>query len=224
MAETIAKIKVRQGNLADLPILSPGEQGYALDANRMFVGNLVATLGSGTGSQTEFGCSVDLDIVPVYEVRVNGSVVNPAEYTIDNSGTVISFAAAPALGESVELAYNTEILTYQPDREDDVPTEVTLEAPSTTIPQLAIDQTRYNNGEIKYSIRDDINGHVRTGTVTFALMNGTARLSDNYVVCDDAHLPHEFSGTWNGDVYTFNATTTSTEEVTLTFITNLWKS
>ena len=224
MAETIAKIKVRHGNLADLPILAPGEQGYATDVNRMFIGNVVANLGSGTGSQYEFGCPVDLDIVPVYEVRVDGTSVNPANYTIDNSGKVVTFITAPASGETVELAYNTEILTYQPDREDDVPTEVTLESPSTTIPQLAIDQTRYNNGEIKYSIRDSINGHVRTGTLTFALLNGNANLSDSYVVCDDAHIPHVFGGSWNGDVYTFNTTTTSTEEVTLTFITNLWKS
>lgn len=40
----ISKIQVRTGNIADLPVLSPGEFGYATNTKRLFIGNLLSTL------------------------------------------------------------------------------------------------------------------------------------------------------------------------------------
>ena len=35
----VAKLLNRQGNLTDLPLLDPGELGYAKDVKRLFIGN-----------------------------------------------------------------------------------------------------------------------------------------------------------------------------------------
>jgi hypothetical protein len=40
----ISKIQVRTGSIADLPVLSPGEFGYATDTERLFIGNVGGTL------------------------------------------------------------------------------------------------------------------------------------------------------------------------------------
>ena len=54
MANVVAQIKVRQGNLADLPILEPGEFGYALDRQRLYIGNNPTPSQAGDGSTVAF--------------------------------------------------------------------------------------------------------------------------------------------------------------------------
>ena len=44
-----SKIRVRQGNFADLPVLDPGELGYAKDSRRLFIGNDTVNVGTGNG-------------------------------------------------------------------------------------------------------------------------------------------------------------------------------
>ena len=50
---TVAQIKVRQGNLSDLPILATGEFGYATDVQRLYIGNTPLTQ-TANGSDTIF--------------------------------------------------------------------------------------------------------------------------------------------------------------------------
>jgi hypothetical protein len=60
MSETIvSKIILRRGALADLPILAPGEQGYATDARRLFIGN-DPVVRYGNGTTTTFNFAVDI--------------------------------------------------------------------------------------------------------------------------------------------------------------------
>jgi hypothetical protein len=55
MADTrVSKIKVRQGNFADLPMLDAGELGYATDNQRLFVGNPQIAVGTGNGVADTF--------------------------------------------------------------------------------------------------------------------------------------------------------------------------
>ena len=55
MAETrISKIRHRQGNFSDLPVLDPGELGYAKDVRRLFIGNDTVSVGTGNGVLTSF--------------------------------------------------------------------------------------------------------------------------------------------------------------------------
>ena len=44
-----SKIRVRQGNFSDLPVLDPGELGYAKDSRRLFIGNDTVNVGTGNG-------------------------------------------------------------------------------------------------------------------------------------------------------------------------------
>ena len=50
MANVVAQT-LRQGNLADLPILEPGEFGYALDRQRLYIGNNPTPSQAGDGQQ-----------------------------------------------------------------------------------------------------------------------------------------------------------------------------
>jgi len=127
-------------------------------------------------------------------------------------------------GDEITVKYNTEILTYQPDKEFDETQKMTLSGSSTgsLINAIVIDETRYNNAEIKYSLRDGTN--VRTGTLTVSLLGTTFNIMDNYVSNDDDALPHIFNGTLSNGIFTLNYTTTSNTTVDFTFVTNYWKS
>ena len=62
MADTrISKIQIRRGTIADLPILSPGEFGYATDTQRLFLGNEEYTVGTGNAAQTVFQVPTGVD-------------------------------------------------------------------------------------------------------------------------------------------------------------------
>ena len=49
-----SKIRVRQGNFADLPVLDPGELGYAKDSRRLFIGNDTVNVGTGNEVSVNF--------------------------------------------------------------------------------------------------------------------------------------------------------------------------
>ena len=140
---TVSKIQVRKGNLADLPILDAGELGYATDKKRLFIGNVAPATITANGSDVDFSFGVDLDNlrgvdgVP-YLVTVDDADAS-GQYTITNSGSTITFGSAPANNAVIKLQYNTELLTYIPDRGDDNVTSVSLDttggavtAPPTT--------------------------------------------------------------------------------------------
>ena len=72
MADTrISKIRVRQGNLADLPVLDPGELGYAKDSRRLFIGNDVVSVGTGNGVLTDFTLPLALSKPVITTVSVS---------------------------------------------------------------------------------------------------------------------------------------------------------
>jgi hypothetical protein len=73
MADTrISKIKVRQGNFADLPLLDSGEFGYALDTQRLFIGNSQINVGTGNGVKISY-------VVPTTLASNNVKVVLSAD-------------------------------------------------------------------------------------------------------------------------------------------------
>ena len=165
----IAKQRVRTGNLVDLPILSIGEQGYATDSRRMFIGNPAITL-AGDGEQQAFNFGVDLEGTYRYEVYVDGATVN--NYTITDDGETVNFTTPPGPGTDVTLKYNTEILTYEPDRNTDVARKVTLPPVSqvTPIAEVNIDMYTSDNIELKYSLRGT--DGIRNGVITITAARG----------------------------------------------------
>lgn len=226
MPETItAKQLIRTGNLVDLPILDAGEQGYATDANRLFIGNTSISQ-TGDSETVEFNFGVDLDLVYKYVVTVDGAEVT--NYTVDNF--VIEFAEAPA-AVPIVLYYNTEQLTYVPDREDDPTRKLTLYSTAgatQTIDAVTIDYNRYDNCEITYSIREVLSGNSRLGKLNISLNNNnTATIDDQYTVTNDDLLPHVFGvsvPTSPDTVFTLQYSTTSEAQVEFSYKTNYWSS
>ena len=124
MASVVAQIKVRQGNLADLPILQPGEFGYATDVSRLYIGNVPPTPQAGDGTTTIFtfsGIDTDSDGTTdnnatldfgnklTYAVYLDDGTTetlqqNGTDYTTQDSS--ITFTTAPASGTSVKVYYN----------------------------------------------------------------------------------------------------------------------
>ena len=111
MANVVAQIKVRQGNLADLPILEPGEFGYALDRQRLYIGNNPTPSQTGDGSERVFsfplidtdsdGTTTNNAVLEfgnkmTYAVYVDDTLQSPSTYTANDS--TITFTPAPAVG------------------------------------------------------------------------------------------------------------------------------
>lgn len=239
MAETIiSKIVLRRGNLADLPILEPGEQGYATDARRLFIGNEpVVRYGDGTtkifsfatdlGSQTSPTTVVDTLLDYKYAITINGvDQQKDADYYIRNDGKQIEFTSAPVVGAVIKLSFNTELLTFTPDREDDPTIRVMLPGSATEqqLPELTIDRTRYDNCTINYTMICNNNVNMRKGTINIGLMPTTHTISDQYDTMDDVKLPHAFSIVDNGDFAVLAYTTTDPDQASFSFKTNFWKS
>ena len=104
MATTrISKIRHRQGNFTDLPVLDPGELGYAKDVRRLFIGNDTVNVGTGNGVLTQFTIPLALSKPNITTVSVAGSAVNASTYTI--SGTTLTFASAPLNGQQIDIRY-----------------------------------------------------------------------------------------------------------------------
>ena len=123
MASVVAQMKVRQGNLADLPILQPGEFGYATDVSRLYIGNVPPTPQAGDGTTTIFtfsGIDTDSDGTTdnnatldfgnklTYAVYLDDGTnetlqQNGTDYTTQDSS--ITFTTAPASGTSVKVYY-----------------------------------------------------------------------------------------------------------------------
>tara|TARA_X000001036_G_C20547672_1_gene753020 strand:+ start:49 stop:708 length:660 start_codon:yes stop_codon:yes gene_type:complete len=174
MATTrISKIKVRQGNFADLPVLDPGELGYAKDSRRLFIGNDVASIGTGNGVLTDFTIPLALSKPNITTVLVAGSAVNASTYTI--SGTTLTFASAPT-GE-ITVGFNSEI-----DIVSDVtlPSEISLPANGSNAPTgFSVDTTLYNIVVMDYTLESTNGvriGQLRFGTDTSA---STSTIADN---------------------------------------------
>ena len=175
MATTrISKIKHRQGDLANLPILDPGELGYAKDVRRLFIGNDVVSVGTGNGVLTDFTIPLALSKPVITTVSVAGTAQNASTYTI--SGTTLIFASAPT--GAITVGFNSEI-----DIVSDVtsPSEISLAANGSAADTgFQVDTTLYNSVIMDYSL-ESTNG-VRVGQLRFATDTSasTSTIGDNY--------------------------------------------
>ena len=177
MADTrISKIKVRKGNFAALPMLDPGEVGYATDNQRLFIGNTTVNVGTGNGVITTF---VVPNTIPypngVIAVFDGGTQVNAADYSI--LGTTLTFATAPT--GAVTVNFNSEISL---ERHETYPSSIQLPANgNNTATGFSIDTTSYNIVIIDYTLAS-ANG-VRVGQIRMATDNSglnLAAIDDNY--------------------------------------------
>ena len=176
MADTrISKIKVRQGNFADLPMLDPGEVGYATDNQRLFIGNTTVNVGTGNGVITTF---VVPNTIPypngVIAVFDGGTQVNAADYSI--LGTTLTFATAPT--GAVTVNFNSEISI---ERHETYPSSIELPANGNNAATgFSVDTALYNIAIIDYTL-ESTNG-VRVGQIRMATDTSasTSAIDDNY--------------------------------------------
>ena len=100
---TIVKSQIRRGPIADMPVLSPGELGFATDENRLFIGTdaIQGTLNTSASDSTvavlQFSelyngnvkeIDLEADNAHVYEFSANGTTVNMG--TVQINDTVVT--------------------------------------------------------------------------------------------------------------------------------------
>ncbi len=175
MADTrISKIKVRQGDFSDLPVLDPGEIGYAKDVRRLFIGNDTVNVGTGIGVLTQWIVPIALSQPNIITVFVDGSPVNAADYSI--VGTTLTFASAPT--GVITVGFNSEI---EIDRDQTQIDQIQLAANATTSDTgIAVDTTTHNIAIIDYTL-ESTNG-VRVGQIRMAtdVSASTSTIDDSY--------------------------------------------
>ena len=141
MASVVAQIKVRQGNLADLPILQPGEFGYATDTSRLYIGNVPPTAQAGDGTTTIFTFNqIDTDS--------DGTTDNNA--TLD-FGDKITYAVYLDDGTNDGEAYSAVSVSAETSSVNDVSVSVSAETSLTDALDLGLAYTSLNEGD------DDMN-------------------------------------------------------------------
>ena len=175
MAETrISKIRHRQGNLADLPVLDPGEIGYAKDVRRLFIGNDTVSVGTGNGVHTVFTLPLALSKPVITTVFVAGSAVNASQYTL--SGTTLTFASPPT--GAITVGFNSEIDVIS---DQTIPSVISLPASGNNADTgFQVDTSAYNVVIMDYTIENNngvIIGQLRFGTDTVA---STSTIDDQY--------------------------------------------
>jgi hypothetical protein len=226
MADITAKITVRQGAIAQLPRLSPGEFGMATDVNRLFIGSKVHTA-TGDGSTTEFTFGVDLDKVAedqaynLYYIDIDGNdQTYNSDYTVDNFK--VTFTTAPANGAVITFTYNSEVmLTTPPEGIIDVPVDVEVSSGALTnqpFPSITIDPARFGSAKIRYSLVSA--NHRRNGVLDIALDSdvNNITINDNYTQNTGSTLDHEFGKSIVNSQFVLTVTTTETQPVRMTWV------
>ena len=243
---TIAQMKVRQGNLSDLPILQAGEFGYALDVQRLYIGNTPSTQ-AGDGTTTVFTFqSVDTDndgtttnnAVLTFGQRLAYAVyleesgtetlqANGTDYTSSDSS--ITFTTAPTATQTVKVYYNTEVITSSPDSGSAIdPDSKTLVATISGTPTnagVAVDGNNYDFVDINYTL-SNTNGN-RKGTISVYIdaTGNSSTLDDSYVTSVNpasTDLDVIFTGVVASGV--FNLQYTSTNNADMSYVITNWKS
>lgn len=99
----ISKIKIRTGNVSDIPLLDIAEMGYATDTNSLYVGNPTLTIGTGNGSATIFNFAFPANIAKE-TFYVDGNERTDVSRTTNS----VTFGTAPALGLVITMRYNSK--------------------------------------------------------------------------------------------------------------------
>lgn len=215
MATTqIAKLLIRQGDFADLPILDPGELGYAKDDKRLFIGNdPISFTGDGSTSYT-----VGIDVTKKGQYRVtktnNGTVTEYSSSGFSISGTTITFTTAPTASDTVRVYHNSEIGLIQEAASFDT---LNLTAGSSDAETgISWNATTYNSAIIDYSISNVQNA---AGDPGFRV--GTMKINiDTRSTVDDYYLQDDFGGVNNVDVDFAGSYDNSTNIFTLKYTDN----
>ena len=233
----VAKQLIRQGNLADMPILSPGEFGLAKDEQRLFlgqdpiVGTLYESLSDATFAVLDFSTKtngvttlLDLEEVSEYVIRVNDTfdipsanvTVNDTKFTVQHGLGVVPSSAT----DTFELYYNKEITSYR--AETDTKLQSTLlekSAPYGTPESTGIDflSAVKNHITIEYFLHTPAD--IRKGQLDIAIQgNDIQSITDNYT-SNSGVVDIEFSISNDGaGLFTLDYDTTYTGQIQFNYV------
>lgn len=168
MAETIiAKIQVRRGELEDLPVLDEGEFGYALDYNRLFIGNTPLEF-VADGVTTRFTLQTKSIVPGQTKVLIDDSEqTQHVGYNFED--TDIVFTEAPIGGSVIKVSFNTELSVVNAKASRD---RIVLDAQKENCDSINWNLLNYNSASIEYSLKNSA-GAMNIGTLK-VITNGTA--------------------------------------------------
>lgn len=215
----IDKIKIKRGEMLDLPVLEAGEFGLAQDEQRLFLGQQpirgIVNFNSSdsTTAYVSFfiqkdGISIPLDLetVTTFYISINDSLFPASAVSIDD--TVIQFAHGQGReltpSDVVELKYNKEITSYRAEtgtvrQAIAITKTLPFGTPQTTGITFVSDVK--NSITLDYVLFDNNQDFYRSGKLNiFVVSDDNAKVHDEYI-CDDVLNDIEFSVTNNGTTY-----------------------
>tara|TARA_B100001250_G_scaffold138353_1_gene118461 strand:+ start:15314 stop:16021 length:708 start_codon:yes stop_codon:yes gene_type:complete len=227
----VAKLLNRQGNFADLPLLDPGELGYAKDQKRLFIGNDPVSVTSNGGAS--YTVAVDLTQSGRYRVTTQASggaetEVSSANFSI--GGTTLTLTTAPAVGVTIRIYYNSEVQMHN-EASGNPKTDITLTASGTNADTgIEWDADDYNCATIDYSLQNAATPtpKFRNGKITIMIDTRAGvqdyMLQDDYVAVNDPAVT--FSGNLNTSDNVFKLRYSDSDAVNATFSYDLklWKT
>lgn len=226
MADTrISKIQVRRGNIADLPVLSEGELGYALDVKRIFIGNSTYAVGTGDGNETSFTIptSAEYPLTSLYNPRfyIDGTEVSATDYTV--TSTTITFTTAPAANEAITMRFNSELVVRN-NIINPATFELAASAAAGTNTGFRFDTALYNTLFMKYSINLGGGQAFRAGEIRVIIdaAAGTYEIDNQYNVLTNT-VDINFDGDITNNVFNLTYENNETSTATFFYTFELWK-
>ena len=222
----ISKIQIRRGTIADLPILSPGEFGYATDTQRLFLGNEEYTVGTGNAAQTVFQVPTGVDYpltssnITNPALYLDSTLINAASYTV--AGTTITFGSPPAAG-TITMKFNSELATVN-DTVRPGNLQLAASASAGTATGFGFDTSIYDTAFVDYSIKLSGGTGYRIGQLRLLIDStaGTVYIDDQYNTLT-ANVDVTFAGNISGSDFSLTYTNNETATATLYYTFKLWK-
>lgn len=184
MATTrISKIKVRNGDLSDLPVLDPSEFGYSTDEHRLFIGNDELTVGTGDGSRKTFNIPISSNFpLPTNNLENPKFFVNGSQRSdITIGGTTVTFATAPVINAIITIKFNSEIALVN---STETPSSLLFAAatPSFVDTNFTFNYNIYDTCYIDYTVRLTNNSGFRMGRIRLMIdrINDEFKIDDEY--------------------------------------------
>lgn len=184
MATTrISKIKVRNGDLSDLPVLDPSEFGYSTDEHRLFIGNDELIVGTGDGSRKTFNIPISSNFpLPTNNLENPKFFVNGSQRSdITIGGTTVTFATAPAINAIITIKFNSEIALVN---STETPSSLLFAAatPSFVDTNFTFNYNIYDTCYIDYTVKLTNNSGFRMGRIRLMIdrINDEFKIDDEY--------------------------------------------
>lgn len=184
MATTrISKIKVRSGELSDLPVLDPSEFGYSSDEHRLFIGNDELTVGTGDGSRKTFNIPISSNFpLPTNNLENPKFFVNGSQRSdITIGGTTVTFTTAPVINSIITIKFNSEIALVN---STETPSSLLFAAatPSFIDTNFTFNYNIYDTCYIDYTVKLTNNSGFRMGRIRLMInrINTEFKIDDEY--------------------------------------------